>query len=78
MHLTQGGSVQRPLISGPKGWLSGPTLQPLTGWLHGHTLQEVVTRNPKLEVCGSRTWWPPDHVARSAGQHLACLLHGPL
>jgi hypothetical protein len=56
MHLTRGGSVQRPLISGPMGWLieqtpwpTGPTLQPLTGLLHGHTLQEAVTRNLKLD-----------------------------
>jgi hypothetical protein len=42
------------------------------GLLHGHALQEAVTRNPKLEVCGSRTRWPPDHVARPTDQHLAC------
>jgi hypothetical protein len=64
--------VQRPLISEPRGWLTGqtpwpidPTLQPLMGLLHRHALQEVVTRIPKLEVGASRTQWP-------AGQHLAC------
>jgi hypothetical protein len=64
--------VQRPLTRGPRGWpadqtpwLVGPTLQPLTGLLHGHALQEVVTRNSKLEVGGSRTRLP-------VGQHLAC------
>jgi hypothetical protein len=79
MHLTRGGSMQRPLTSGPSGWLAGqtpwpadPTLQPLTGWLHGHALQETVTRNPKREVGGSRTRWLPGHVARPARQHLAC------
>jgi hypothetical protein len=79
IHLTRGGSVQRPLTSGPRGWPvsqtpwpAGPTLQPLAGWLHGHTLQEAVTTNPKLEVSESRTRWPPNYVARSAGQHLAC------
>jgi hypothetical protein len=45
MHLTRGGSVQRPLTSGPRGWPVGPTLQPIVGFLHGHTLQEAVTRN---------------------------------
>jgi hypothetical protein len=40
------------------------------GWLHRHALQEAVTRNPKLEVGGSRTPWPPGHVASPAGQHL--------
>jgi hypothetical protein len=71
--------VQRQLISGLRGWLAGqtpwlagPTLQPLTGWLHGHALQDVVIKNLKLEVSGSRTQWPPGHVARPAGQHLAC------
>jgi hypothetical protein len=71
MHLTPGGSVQRPLTCGPRGWLTGPTLQPLMGWLHGHALKEAVTRNQKLEVSGSRTQWPPGHVARPADQHLA-------
>jgi hypothetical protein len=71
MHLTGGGSVQRPLTNGPKGgWLVDPTLQPLVGWLHGHTLQETVTRNPRLEVSGSRSRWLLSHVARPVGQHL--------
>jgi hypothetical protein len=54
--------VQRPLTSGPRGWLAGqtprpvgPTLEPLMGYLHGHALLEVTTRNPKLEVSGSWT-----------------------
>jgi hypothetical protein len=79
MHLTRGGSVQRPLTSGPRGWSvsqtpwpAGPTLQPLMGLLHGHALQKVVTRNLRLEVSGSQTWWEAGHVARPAGQHLAC------
>jgi hypothetical protein len=78
MHLTRGGSVQRPLPSGLRGWPTGqtrwrasPTLQPLASWILGYALQEAVTRNPKLEVSGNRTWWPPDHVAMLAGQHLA-------
>jgi hypothetical protein len=72
MHLTRGGSVPRPLTSGPRGWPTDPSLQSLIGLLHGHALQETVTRNLKLEVSGSQTWWPASHVARSAGQHLAC------
>jgi hypothetical protein len=59
MYLTRGDSVQRPLTSGPRGWLAGqtpwlvgPTLQPLVGRLHGDTLQEVVIGNPKLKVSG--------------------------
>jgi hypothetical protein len=78
IHLTQGGSVQRPLTSGPRGWPGaqtlwpvGPTLQLLVGWLHGNALQEVVTMTLKLEVSGGRTQWPFSHVARLAGQHLA-------
>jgi hypothetical protein len=79
MHLTRGGSVQRPLTSQPRGWPAGqtpwpdgPTLQPLAGLLHKHALQEAITRNPKLKVGGSGTRWPAGHVARPAGQHLAC------
>jgi hypothetical protein len=81
VYLTRGGSVQRPLTSGPRGWSAGetqwpagPTLQPLTGWLRGDTLQEAVERNPKLKVGGGRTPWPADNVTRPAGYHLACSL----
>jgi hypothetical protein len=52
--------------SGQTPWPAGPTLQSLTGWLHEHALQEAVTRNPKLEVSGSQTQWPPGHVSRPA------------
>jgi hypothetical protein len=52
VYLTQGGSVQRPLTNGPRGWPIDPTLQPLTGWLRGDTLQEAVEGNPKLKVDG--------------------------
>jgi hypothetical protein len=79
IHLTRGDSVQRPLTRGPRGWSvgqtpwsAGPTLQPLMGLLHEHALLEVVTRDSKLEVSGSRTWWLARHVARPAGQHLVC------
>jgi hypothetical protein len=34
LYLTRGGTMQRPLTSGPRGWLASPTLQPLMGWLH--------------------------------------------
>jgi hypothetical protein len=71
-----------PLTSGSRGWsagqtpwLAGPTLYSLTGLLHGHALQMAVTRNPKLQVSGSQTWWPADHVARPAGQHGNSSLH---
>jgi hypothetical protein len=72
VYLTWGGSVQRPLTSGPRGWPAGPTLQPLMGWLHGDTLWEAVEVNPMLKVIGDRTPWPTGHMARSAGHHLAC------
>jgi hypothetical protein len=77
IHITRGGSVQRPLTSGPRGWtanqtswLASPTLQPLAGLHHRHSLQEAVTRNPKDEVGGSQTRWLAGHVARLSGQHL--------
>jgi hypothetical protein len=62
--------VQRPLTSGPKGWPTGPTLQPLTGQLHDDTLQEAVIGNSKPKVSGGQTPWPPSHVARLADHHL--------
>jgi hypothetical protein len=64
--------VQRSLTIGPRGWLAGPTLQPLTGWLHGDTLQEVVEGNRKLKVGGGQTPWLASHVAGPPGHHLVC------
>jgi hypothetical protein len=66
--------MQRPLTSRPSGWLAGPgpALQPLAGWFHTDTLQEALEGNPKLKVGGGQIPWPADHVARSAGHHLAC------
>jgi hypothetical protein len=58
------------LTSGPRGWLAGPTLQPLMGRLHGDTLQEVVIGNLKSKVSGGRTLWPLGHVFRPAGHRL--------
>jgi hypothetical protein len=62
VYLTRGGSVQRPLTSGPRGWPTGqtplpasPTLQPLAGWLHGDKLQEAVEGNPQLKEGAGRT-----------------------
>jgi hypothetical protein len=64
--------VQKPLTSGPHRWPVGPTLQPLMGCLGGDTLQEVVIRNPRPAINGGRAPWPASHLARPAGQHLAC------
>jgi hypothetical protein len=61
VYLTRGASVQRSMTSGPRGWPTDPTLQPLTGWLHGDTLQEVVEGNPRLKVGGGHTPWSVDH-----------------
>jgi hypothetical protein len=69
MYLTRGCSVQKLLISGPRGWSASPTLQPLVGRLHGDTLQEVVIANLKSKIGGGRTPWLPGHVARPAGHH---------
>jgi hypothetical protein len=73
MHLTREGTMQRSLTRWPRGWpasqtpwLVSPTLQPLVGLLHGHALLEAATRNPKLEVGGSQTWWSAGHMARPA------------
>jgi hypothetical protein len=64
--------MQRPLMSGPRGWPAGPTLQPLVGWFCGDTLQKAVEGNPMLKVSGGRTPLPVGHMARSADHHLAC------
>jgi hypothetical protein len=79
VYLTRGGSVPRPLSSGPRGWLASqtpwpasPTLQPLTGWLHSDTLQEAIEGNPRVKVSRGETPWPAGHVARLALHHLEC------
>jgi hypothetical protein len=50
---------------------SRPTLLALMGRPHGDTLQEAVTQNLKPKDNGGWTPWPPGHVARQAGHHLA-------
>jgi hypothetical protein len=72
VYLTCGGSVQRPLTSGPRGWPASPTFKPLTGWLCSGTLQEVVEGKPKMKVGGGRAPWLAGHVTRMAGHHLTC------
>jgi hypothetical protein len=62
--------VQRPLTSGPRGWLASTTLQPLVGRPDSDTLQEAVTENSKPKVGGGQTPCPPGHVARLAVHHL--------
>jgi hypothetical protein len=62
--------VQRSLTSGPRGWPTDPTLQPLMGRLHGDSLQEAVIGNPKPKVSGGRTPWLPGHMARPVGHYL--------
>jgi hypothetical protein len=79
MHLTCGGHVQRPLTCGPNGWLTdqtpwpvSPTLQPPVTFLGGDAFQEPVEWNSRLKVGGGHAQWSTDHMARPAGQHLAC------
>jgi hypothetical protein len=69
VYLTRGGSVQRSLTNGPRGWSVGPTMQPLVGWFRADTLQEVVKGNPKLKVDGGQTPWPVVHVGGPIGHH---------
>jgi hypothetical protein len=52
-------------------WLADPTLQPPVSFIGGDALQEAVEWNLRLGVSGGRASWLSDHVARSAGQHLA-------
>jgi hypothetical protein len=64
MYLTRGGSVQRLLTSGPRGWPAGqtpwpigPTLHPLVDHLHSDTLQEAATRDLKPKLSGCSAMW---------------------
>jgi hypothetical protein len=64
MNLTRGGSVQRPLTSGPMGWPvgqtpwpAGPTLQP-----HGSASWEHSPRGGNRES-KVKSQWSPDPVA---------------
>jgi hypothetical protein len=63
--------VQRPMACGPSEWPAGPTSQPPVSFLGSDALQEVIEQNPRSGVGGGRTPWPPSHMARLAGQHLA-------
>jgi hypothetical protein len=63
--------VQRPLTCGPSGWPPDPTLQPPVSLFSGDALQEAVEWNLRPGVGGGHDPWPADHVARTAGQHMA-------
>jgi hypothetical protein len=52
IHLTRGGRVQRPLMCGPSGCPTSPTLQPPMSFLGGDALQEAVEWNPSPGVGG--------------------------
>jgi hypothetical protein len=73
MHLTQGGSVQMPLTSGPRGW---PADRPHFAASHQCASRARSSgggnKESKLEVGGSQTRWLAGHVAGPTGQHLAC------
>jgi hypothetical protein len=67
MYLTQGGSVQRPLTSGLRGWLVGQVLCLFGPWLRAR----VSTQEGEDQGGGGRTTWPAGQVARPTGHHLA-------
>jgi hypothetical protein len=62
--------VQRPLMCGPSGWPTGPTLRPPVSFLGGDALQEAVEWNLRPRVNGGHAPWPASHVARQVSQHL--------
>jgi hypothetical protein len=70
MYLTRGGSVQRPLTSGPRGWLAGQK-----PWLAGQVLcrfdpwlpAHVSTREGEGQGGGESQWRLKHMATRPCG-----------
>jgi hypothetical protein len=58
MYLTRGGSVERPLTSGPRGWPASQVLCRFGPWLCAH----VSTREGEGQG-GGESQWRPNHMA---------------
>jgi hypothetical protein len=67
MYLTRGGSVQRLLTSGPRGWPIGQVLCRFDPWLCAHKKGKAMAVE---KFGGGQTTWPPGQLARPAGHHL--------
>jgi hypothetical protein len=62
MYLTRGGSVQRPLTSGPKGWPTGQVYVGLArGFIH------VSTREGEDQGGGESLWRPNQMAGQPRG-----------
>jgi hypothetical protein len=66
MHLTQGGSVQRLLTNGPRGWPTGQILSRFGPRLPRHESTQEEKGQGKRR-CSTR---PASHVARPANHHM--------
>jgi hypothetical protein len=65
MYVTRGDSVQRPLTSGPTGWLAGEIPWPagqLLSQFGSKFLGHVSTREGKC-YGGGESWWTPNSLA---------------
>jgi hypothetical protein len=70
MYLIRGGSVQRPLTSGPRvGQPARFYVRLARGFVHT-CLHEKGKATAVEKVGGGQTTWPAGHVARLAGHHL--------
>jgi hypothetical protein len=69
MYLTRGGSAQRSLTSGPRGWPARFYIGLTCGFMH-MCLHEKGEAKAVEKVGGGQTTWPARHVARSAGHNL--------
>jgi hypothetical protein len=77
MYLTRGGSVQRPLASGPWGWpvvqIPWPVGQVLCRFgsrLRAHVSTREGEGQDGEKVSGCRTTWLTGHMARPVGHHM--------
>jgi hypothetical protein len=64
MYLTRGGSVQRPLASGPWGWPVGQVLCRFGSRLRAHVPTREGEGQDGEKVSGCRTTWLTSHMAK--------------
>jgi hypothetical protein len=70
MYLTRGGSVQRPLTSGPSGGRLANFYVSSDQNVVDTCLHEKGKDKAVKKVGGGRTHWPASHVAWPPGHHL--------
>jgi hypothetical protein len=73
MCLTRGGSVQRSLTSGPRGWPIGQipwSAGQVLCWFGPRLRAHMSTQEGEGQGGGGQTTWPAGHVARLVDHHL--------